>query len=120
MTKKPQALSATTIIGDEVHNYEGESLGKIEDLMIDINTGQIAYVILSFGGMLGIGNKLFAVPWPSLRLNAEEKVFEMNADKELLQEAPGFDKDDWPEIRETEDTWLVSIFEYYEQPPYWR
>ena len=120
MARTPQSLSATTLIGDEVRNYEGESLGRIEDFMIDLESGKIAYAVLSFGGILGVGNKLFAVPWPSLRLNLEDKVFEMKADKELLKDAPGFDKDDWPDIGEPEDTWLISVYEFYKQPPYWR
>jgi len=120
MNNMPIMLSASTLISDGVRNYEGESLGKIEDLIIDISSGQIAYAVLSFGGILGIGNKFFAVPWHSLRLNAEEKVFEMKSDKSLLENAPGFDKEEWPVNRETDEAWLAEVYEYYKQPPYWR
>ncbi|MCO5381646.1 MAG: PRC-barrel domain-containing protein [Methanosarcina barkeri] len=61
--ENPQFLSASTIKGDKVVNRAGEDLGKIEELMIDLEDGRVAYAVLSFGGFLGMGNKLFAIPW---------------------------------------------------------
>lgn len=92
----PRVLSASTIIGDHVKNPEGEDLGKIEELMIDVKAGRIAYAVLSFGGFLGLGDKFFAIPWEALSLRPREKEFVLNIDKEKLKEAPGFDKNDWP------------------------
>lgn len=120
MTHRPTALSATTLIGDDVRNLEGESLGEIEDIMIDVEAGRIAYAVLSFGGFLGIGDKLFAVPWSTMTLDIDEKAFILDIDKEMLEDAPGFDKDDWPETISEDDTWLVTVYEYYEREPYWR
>lgn len=120
MTHRPTALSATTLIGDDVRNLEGENLGEIEDIMIDVEAGRIAYAVLSFGGFLGIGDKLFAVPWSAMTLDIDEKAFILDIDKEMLEDAPGFDKDDWPETISEDDTWLLTVYEYYEREPYWR
>ena len=100
----PRVLSASTIIGDHVRNPEGEDLGKIEELMIDVKAGRIAYAVLSFGGFLGLGDKFFAIPWETLSLRPREKEFVLNIDKEKLKEAPGFDKNDWPMTGDVEWT----------------
>lgn len=105
-------LSASSITGDSVRNAEGEDLGELEDLMIDTATGKINYAVLSFGGFLGMGDKLFAVPWQALTLNPDEEKFILNVDKERLKDAPGFDKDDWPDM--ANPTWNDEINTYYE------
>jgi hypothetical protein len=74
-------------------------------------------VVISHGGILGVGDKLFAVPWQALTLSEEEKVFYIDVEKELFETAPGFDKDDWPE-HPTHD-WLVSVYEFYGHSPWW-
>ncbi|CAH1386944.1 PRC-barrel domain-containing protein [Candidatus Nitrotoga sp. M5] len=104
-------LSATSIIGDNVRNGAGEDLGKIEDLMVCTVNGSVKYAVLSFGGFLGMGDKLFAVPLETLTLNTAEKCFVMNVTKERLENAPGFDKDNWPDTASVE--WQESISNYY-------
>ncbi|PSR56519.1 hypothetical protein AHMF7605_24995 [Adhaeribacter arboris] len=89
-------LTASSIIGDHVHNDQGEHLGKIKDLMLDINQGTITYIIMEMSGILGINEKLFALPFGALKLDAENQRFILNANKEQLEQAPGFDKDHWP------------------------
>ena len=76
-----RVLSASTIEGDSVRNSAGEDLGRIEHIMIDIPTGRVAYAVLSFGGFLGIGNKLFAVPWEAL--TAEIQGYDIDAIRTL-------------------------------------
>jgi sporulation protein YlmC with PRC-barrel domain len=121
MPHKPDVLSATTMIGDKVVNPQGEELGEIKEFMLDIESGQIAYAVLSFGGFLGLGDKLFAVPWKALRLKPNTHSFVLNVDKETLENAPGFDKDNWPETRAGDgDTWLTEVYNYYGYDPYWR
>jgi len=105
------ALSATTLIGDDVRNSAGEDLGKIEDFMIDLDSGRIAYAVLSFGGFLGMGDKLFAIPWQSLEVDLDEKCFRFDVDKETLEKAPGFDKDNWPETQDYEI--VTTVYDYY-------
>jgi sporulation protein YlmC with PRC-barrel domain len=114
---RPRSLSATSLVGDGVVNAHGEDLGKIEDLMIDLNAGKVAYCVLSFGGFMGMGNKLFAIPWEAVTVDTDRKVFVLNVDKEVLKNAPGFDKDNWPDFEDVD--WLTGIYDYYGYRPYW-
>ena len=114
---QPLALSAHTMIGDKVLNFANEEIGKVEELMIDIHTGRVAYVVISFGGILGIGSKLFAVPWASIHVDTDRKCFVMDADKERLKNAPGFDKDNWPQTPNGQ--WYHDVYKFYAQEPYW-
>ncbi len=110
-------LSSTTIAGDDVRNELGEDLGKIEDLMIDLDSGRIAYAVLSFGGFLGIGDKYFAIPWEALRVSKETHEFILDVPKEKLENAPGFDKDNWPAAPDRQ--FVENIYNYYGHRPYW-
>jgi len=112
-----RVLSAETLTGDRVRNTVGEDLGKIEEIMIDIPGGRVAYAVLSFGGFLGMGDKLFAVPWDALTVDEEEHEFILNVDKATLEQAPGFDKDNWPDM--ADPTWGSEIYSYYGSTPYW-
>jgi sporulation protein YlmC with PRC-barrel domain len=96
--KQRRVLAAKTLVGDRVRNSAGEDLGQIEQIMIDISTGRVAYAVLSFGGFLGIGDKLFAVPWNALRIDRGEHQFVIEVDRQTLENAPGFDKNNWPEM----------------------
>ena len=115
--KYRRVLAASTLAGDQVQNSAGEDLGKVDEIMIDIPAGKVAYAVLSFGGFLGMGNKLFAVPWSALRLDEDKKHFILDVDKEKLENAPGFDKDNWPDMADT--SWGTRIFSYYGAVPYW-
>jgi len=107
----PNLLSTSTLEGDEVRNPEGEKLGTIEDIMINVDDGCIAYAVLSFGGFLGMGDKLFAVPWETLRVDTNEECFVLNVEKEKLEKAPGFDKDHWPNM--ADPTFQEQIYGHY-------
>jgi len=113
----PDFLSASTIKGDKVVNREGEDLGKIEELMIDLHDGRIGYAVLSFGGFLGLGDKLFAIPWQAFKLRTHEHAFLLDIPKETLEKAEGFDKDNWPV---TSHEWLSTVYGYYGYQPYWQ
>jgi len=112
-----RVMSASTLSGDKVLNPVGEELGKINDIMIDVPTGKVAYAVLSFGGFLGLGDKLFAIPWSRLALDEDRKVFVLDVDRATLERAPGFDKDNWPDMADR--TWGASINDYYGTRPYW-
>jgi sporulation protein YlmC with PRC-barrel domain len=112
-----QGLSSTSIVDDDVVNARGENLGHIEDLMIDLDRGCIAYAVLSFGGVLGIGDKLFAVPWNALKLDTVEERFILDVPRERLENAPGFDKDHWPGVHDRQE--MTKIYDYYDQEVYW-
>jgi sporulation protein YlmC with PRC-barrel domain len=78
MNKFRRTLGATSLIHDKVVNLSGHDIGKIEELMIDVTTGRVAYAVLSFGGFMGIGNKLFALPWSALTVDEAKKRFVVN------------------------------------------
>ncbi len=114
---QPLALSANTLEGDKVVNLQNDDIGTVEQIMVDIHTGRVAYVVVSFRGVAGIGSKLFAVPWTALRVDTDRKCFVMDADRELLKNAPGFDKDNWPDTPNGQ--WYHEVYKYYNQKPYW-
>jgi len=116
-TYSARPLTAAHLIGDPVVNPKGEDLGKIEDFVIDPTTARIDYAVLSFGGFLGMGDKLFAVPIEAMKLSPEEKRFILDVDKERLKNAPGFDKDHWPES--TDRAFGTKVYNYYGYTPRW-
>jgi sporulation protein YlmC with PRC-barrel domain len=113
----PEVLSAGTLIGDNVRNNHGEDLGKLEEIMIDLDEGRVAYAVLTFGGFLGVGDKLFAIPWEALTVDTQNEEIVLDIQKEVLEKAPGFDKDNWPKTTDRE--WLVEVYSYYGYDPYW-
>jgi len=112
----PSLMGADTLIGDSVVNAAEEDLGDIKEIMLDMQTGQVAYAVLSFGGFLGMGEKLFAVPWQALHLDTVNKRFVLNVDKDRLKSAPGFDKDAWPDMGDV--SWAGGIHSFYGTDPH--
>ena len=104
-------LSATSIVGDEVCNLKHDKLGKIEDIMLDLQNGTIRYAVVSSGGFLGMGDRLFAIPWQALMQDHEHKRFTLDIETERLKQAPGFDKQSWPDMADS--AWNSSIESYY-------
>ena len=107
----PSLMGADTLIGDSVVNAQEENLGDIKEIMIDMRSGQVAYAVLSFGGFLGVGEKMFAVPWQALQLDTVNKRFMLNVDKSRLQNAPGFDPSAWPDMSDV--SWSNQIHSFY-------
>ncbi len=109
------AFMVEKIIGSKVINLKGETLGKIENLVVDIDTGRIVYAVLGSGGFLDIGEKLFPVPWKSLAALPSEGLFFLNQSKEQMKKAPAFDKKDLPNMGDRR--WGANVFKYYGAPP---
>jgi sporulation protein YlmC with PRC-barrel domain len=107
----PSLMGADTLLGDHVHNLKNEHLGTIKEIMLDMQTGMVAYVVMSTGGILSIGEKLFAVPWEALTLDTVNKRFTMDIEKERIENAPGFDADHWPDM--ASQTWMNEVHKYY-------
>ena len=107
----PRLMGADTLSGNDVFNPQGEDLGDIKEIMLNVSTGQISYAVLSFGGFLGMGEKLFAVPWNALTLDTVNKRFTLNVPKDQLESAPGFNSDSWPNM--SDQTWAQGIHTYY-------
>lgn len=104
-------LSSSSLSGTDVCNAKGEDLGKIEELMIDTTTGNVDYAVVSFGGFLGIGDKLFAVPLQAMKVNTDDKKLVLDESEERLKNAPGFDKDHWP--THADPKWSQEVRTYY-------
>jgi sporulation protein YlmC with PRC-barrel domain len=107
VSKPPKVLTASILKGDKVTNTKGEDLGTVEEIMLDLEHGRIAYVVLSFGRVNWMPNdKLFAVPWEALSISFHDKKFILNVSKETLKSAPGFNRNKWPEVADF--SWLAK------------
>ncbi len=112
----PQLMGAHTLQGNDVRNRRGEDLGDIKEIMLDMHSGKVAYAVLSFGDFMGMGGKLFAVPWSALKLDTVNKCFVLDVEKDRLSDAPGFDKNRWPDM--ADKAWAQDINQYYGQTPH--
>ena len=109
-----ERLTASSIVGDPVETAHGEKLGSIDNLMINIKTGRVEYAVMEFGAFLGIGGKLFAIPFTELQVDPVKKVFILERDKEFLENLPGFDKTHWPD---TNDHYYDEVNIYWRLSP---
>ena len=109
-------MSGTTLAGIKVVNSKYEDLGEVKDLMIDPVSGNIIYAVLTFGGFLGFGEKYFAIPWEAFYLDTVDKQeIILNVSKEKLEQAPGFDKENWPAMAQWE--FVDKIYRHYGYQP---
>ncbi len=114
----PDIMAASTLDSNRVLSSDGDDVGKIKEIMLDVRSGRIAYVVLSSGGLLGIGDKLLALPWGVLTLDTVRKCFLLSVSSERVKNAPGFDKDHWPTM--ADPSWATLLHEYYGSAPYWQ
>lgn len=114
---QPASLSASTLTGDNVRNLDSDKLGHLEEIVIDLDSGRVNYAVLSSGGFLGLGDKLFAIPWDLLTVDTENKEVIIDVSKESLENAPGFDRDNWPDVHDR--SWVGDVYRYYGREPYW-
>jgi sporulation protein YlmC with PRC-barrel domain len=112
--KPVERLTASSIIGDSVESPKGEDLGKIDDLMINLHTGQVEYAVVQSGGLLGVGKKLFAIPFQELQINEDRELFVINRDKDYVKNSPGFDASHWPGTND--HSYLDNVNKYYKTP----
>lgn len=112
-----QLRMGSTIIGSNVKNPQGQNLGKVHDLVIHPQDSRVVYAVLSFGGILGLGEKLFAVPLSALQRAADMDTFILDLDQERLQTAPQFNQHNWPVM--TDPQWIDSVYQFYGLRSYW-
>jgi sporulation protein YlmC with PRC-barrel domain len=117
MELTPHLVSSNRLERYNVVNAEAEDLGQVQNFMLDIASGKIAYVVVSFGGFMGISDKWFAIPWEAMTWSPETKRFVLDMSKEALKEAPGLDKKHWQE--EIDMNWLGECSEFYGCPVTW-
>lgn len=114
-TAKDTVHRASTIAGMTVKNVKGDELGHVEDAVIDVRAGKVQYLALSHGGLLGVNDKLFAVPVDAFQLHQgdeqDEYYLSVQIDKDTLQNAPGFDQDKWPNF--ADNAWKTKIDKHY-------
>lgn len=112
-------MRETWPVGEKVYNNQGEKLGDIKALMLDMENTRVVYVVLSFGGFVSIADKLFAVPWDALTLKLEnpETRFILDLEKQHLESAPGFDKDNWPDMSDGPYARRVQAYYKANKPP---
>ena len=118
----PFCHRASEVVGAEVKNLKGDKLGKVEELVLDPTSGTIEYAVISFGGFLGMGDKFFAVPFtllkaPEVPEGNKLAYFTYDVDKAKMEKAPGFDKNNWPNM--ADHRWGLDIYRYYGEKPYW-
>jgi sporulation protein YlmC with PRC-barrel domain len=119
-TERPRIrglVAASTLMGNRVLKPEGEELGNIEEIMLDVKSGQIAYAVLSFSGFPAIGNKRFPVPWNALQIDPGEQDFILDIDRKTLEGVPDFDKDNWPDMADL--AFGRVVHKHYGTTPYW-
>jgi hypothetical protein len=107
-------MGADTLIGEDVYNSHDEKLGDIKEFMLNMQTGEVEYAVLSFGGVFSMGEKLFAVPFDALKLDTTNERFILDVEKQMLENAPGFDKDNWPDM--ADETWASQVHSFYGSP----
>lgn len=103
---------ASEVIGADVRNNQNENLGDIKDLVVDTGNGRVRYAVVSFGGWLGIGDKLFAVPMSALQQASDKEKFTMNVTKDQMKNAPGFDDNAWPDFANPQ--WAATNDAFYD------
>ena len=113
----PDVMAASTIDGNTVVSSDGDDVGSIKEIMLDVRAGRVAYAVLSSGGFLGMGNKLLAIPWSALTLDTDNKCFRLAATSDQVRNSPGFDKDSWPSMVDRQ--WASSVHQHYGREPYW-
>jgi sporulation protein YlmC with PRC-barrel domain len=113
----PDVMAASTLDSDRVFSSDGEEVGKIKEIMLDVQEGRIAYAVMTSGGFLGLGNKLLAIPWSSLTLDTTRKCFLLNIPSGRVKDAAGFDKDHWPSMADLSSA--TTLYEERETDPWW-
>ncbi len=114
----PSIVPTSRLEKYDVVNPDGEDLGQVQNFMLDMQYGRIAFVVVAFGGVLGITDKWFALPWEILAWSPENRKFVLNIPREVFESAPGIDKDRWP--YEVDLSWIARCYDYYGCAPYWQ
>lgn len=111
MREHRSVLSAGSLTSDPVKNASGDKIADVKEIMVDLRDGNVAYVVVAYGGLMGMGEKLFAVPWDAVRVDQEDKAIVLDLDEEVLKTAPGFDPQHWPDW--SDPAWTQSIRTHY-------
>jgi len=117
MPAETKVMPATRLALYDVTNLEGEDLGQVENFLLDMLEGRIAFLVVAFGGILGLTDKWFAIPWEIAAWSPQDRKFVVNMPRGILEKAPGLDKRKWPQAVDL--SWLTACYEHYGCAPYW-
>ena len=112
-----ELISSRRVEGTPVYNPQGEKLGTIRSVMIEKRRGQVAYAVLSFGGILGIGTHVHPVPWEILTYDVNRDGYVVDLTREQLEKAPAYALDEADRPRQRDEDELV--YQYYGVLPPW-
>ena len=112
-----RVVAADTLEGDRVVNRAGEELGTVEEIMIDVQRGTVAYAVVSCGATAARGDPLFAVPWSALTRDPARHRFILDLERSRFEQAPAFDREHWPSM--ADDRWAAQVHQFYGVRPYW-
>jgi len=110
-------IAADQVEGTSVYNPSGESLGSVEDVLIDKHSGKIAYAVVGFGGFLGIGDRHYPLPWEKLKYDTSMGGFVVDIDRRTLEGAPSYTSDET--VGWEDPAWGRRVYDYYGARPYW-
>lgn len=113
-------VRASDVLGEDVHNPNDDDLGDVKEIVVDPQRSRVTYFVLSSGGFLGLGDKLFAIPWEELDVMRKDKAdlrLVLDVDKARLEKSPEYKDADWP--RMSDPTYVKSVYEYYDCHCYW-
>jgi sporulation protein YlmC with PRC-barrel domain len=113
-TSYRRVMSASSLIKNYVYNRLNQEIGSLKEIMLDVPSGRVAYAVLAVGGFLGLGERLYAIPWGSLTLDEDRQCFIMDVQKERLEQAPTLDPDHWPDM--SDPSWSTRIDSYWQNP----
>ncbi|HLG87779.1 MAG TPA: PRC-barrel domain-containing protein [Alphaproteobacteria bacterium] len=109
--EKGRLISADKVEGTSVVNAKGENLGHISEIMIDKISGGVAYAVLKYGSVIGMGGKLFALPWEILKYDTRYDAYVVDIPEDKLKRAPSFDADNPPDMADPQ--WSTQVRRYY-------
>jgi sporulation protein YlmC with PRC-barrel domain len=113
----PVLLGTTALCGDIVYDVVGKFLGEIKEVVLDIHSGRVAYALVVVGGFLGIGRRLFAIPWNTITVDRAYQRCTINVELVRLIDAPTVDGDLLS--RMADRSWAQQVHAYFGCKPYW-
>jgi sporulation protein YlmC with PRC-barrel domain len=117
MKPSPRFIATSKLERYDLVNERGQDLGQVQNFVVDMLTGRIAFVIVAFGGMLGISDRWFAMPWDIMTWSPDKKKFVMDMPTKILETAPGMHKEKW--VEDINSDWLAKCYLHYGLAPYW-
>ena len=113
----PLVRSADELLAIEVVDSDGERLGRLSEIMLDVPAGRIAYGVLTPYDSADVPGRLHAIPWELLRSCERAGMLRLDADREVLWSAPSFEPDEWPDM--SDRRWSAELHAHYGLVPYW-